>query len=210
MTTGINVATLDKREGVFMDLYAYSQMDILDKIAKKNGIGVARCRGYRLMLDEEPISKDQINEIIKKSEYEAVEEARAAGFVYNSTCLTFDNYQSAWMDRHTDRDARTVRWNTIHGYQRKCCKWYCKQKRKAIELDLGLFNKYAGRDDVLYIHAKEGSWSWSGKWWDYKNQPWFLDACDDYDDPAYCDIFAKIEPLTEEEKNKLKELEEND
>lgn len=43
-----------------MDLYAYSQIDTLDKIAKANGINISRCRGYRLMSDEEVISKKKL------------------------------------------------------------------------------------------------------------------------------------------------------
>ena len=51
-----------------MDLYAYSQIDKLEKIAKENNIKVPRIRGYRLMSEEKEITKEEINEIKKQCE----------------------------------------------------------------------------------------------------------------------------------------------
>ena len=50
-----------------MDLGAYMNIEELDKIAKNNGIEIPRIRGYRLMENEEPLSKEEIKEIQNKS-----------------------------------------------------------------------------------------------------------------------------------------------
>ena len=48
-----------------MDLYAFCQIENLGKIAAANGIDIPRLRGYRYMRDEEKVSQDEINELIK-------------------------------------------------------------------------------------------------------------------------------------------------
>ena len=56
-----------------------------------------------------------------------------------------------------------------------------------------MWNKYVGRENVLYIHSRIG-----GTNWDYYNgneltkQPWFLEKVDNYFDSTYCDIYALI------------------
>ena len=54
----------------------------------------------------------------------------------------------------------------------------------------GMWNKYVGRNDVLYIHSRCG----------YPPEevlkaPWFLDWVSDAFDPTYCTIYAKIKPI---------------
>ena len=51
-----------------MDLYAYSQIENeeIKRIVKANGIEVPRLRGYRLMKDEEPVTKDSIKGNLEK------------------------------------------------------------------------------------------------------------------------------------------------
>lgn len=56
-----------------MDLIAYCQIDDLAELAKSNGIEVPRLRGYRLMKDEAPFSRDEVREICKYSEIHIVE-----------------------------------------------------------------------------------------------------------------------------------------
>ena len=59
-----------------------------------------------------------------------------------------------------------------------------------------MWNKYVGRDDVLYIHARIGGNNWSyfnGN--EITRQSWFLSKADDYFDCTYCDIYAKINKI---------------
>lgn len=51
-----------------------------------------------------------------------------------------------------------------------------------------LWNRYVGRDDVLYIHSRCGE-----GWRKYRDKEWFIDGCLDAFDPTYCDIYARIE-----------------
>jgi hypothetical protein len=62
-----------------------------------------------------------------------------------------------------------------------------------------LWNKYAGKDDILYIHARIGSENWSYYGKEVVGKPWFLEKVDDAYDSTYCDIYAKIKPQVESE-----------
>lgn len=59
------------------------------------------------------------------------------------------------------------------------------------------FNKYCGRDDVLYIHARIGGGNWPSYREEVENQPWFIEKVDDAFDSTYCDIYARIKPVKE-------------
>ena len=86
-----------------------------------------------------------------------------------------------------------IRWDRIHGKKRKILKFEIKKKQRRILKQFEIFNKYVGRDDVLYIHARIG-----GGNWDYfggpelAKQPWFIEKVDDSFDSTYCDIYASI------------------
>lgn len=55
-----------------------------------------------------------------------------------------------------------------------------------------IWNKYAGRDDILYIHARIGGNNWPHYHDQVDTKPWFLEKVDDSFDSTYCDIYAKI------------------
>ena len=191
-----------------MDLYAYAQIPIYEEVAKENGIEIPRLRGYRLMSEEEPFSVEAIKEMKKESEIEVVENlCEGTPFwsenpVFYSICdertdrlkLRYLNakYDSKGVVKYT-----SIRWNRIHGKKRKILKFMIKKKHRAIEKQYGLWNKYAGKENVLYIHSRIG-----GSNFDYYDpnhdtlkQPWFLDRVDDYFDTTYCDFYAKIKPI---------------
>ena len=97
-----------------------------------------------------------------------------------------------------DGDPVGIRWDRIHGKKRKTAKYAIKQYKKAVIDNINVFNKYAGRDDVLFVHARIG-----GDNWNYFNgpsivasHPAFLEKVDDYFDSTYCDIYLKIDPET--------------
>ena len=61
-----------------------------------------------------------------------------------------------------------------------------------------IYNFATDMADVLYIHARLGSCNWSYiVHTDYKNEPWYMESCDDSWDSTYCDIYAKIEVKNE-------------
>ena len=186
-----------------MDLYAYSQIDNLEKVAEANGIKIDRCRGYRLMKDEEPISEDELANIVERSMFGAAEdEVRTVGcFVeYSSNADRRCRKYLICNNKEGYLNVIDVNWKKVHGKLRKRIKFAMKIAKREAFAQYSLFIKYAGRNDVLYIHAKLGSCSWSDiKWWNYKSQPWYLDGCDD-SDRAYCDIYAKINPVEEKMK----------
>lgn len=176
-----------------MDLGAYAQIGDLEQLAESNGISVPRLRGYRLMRDEMPLDLDDfLNGAVKC----AVTHAVGGDFSMNPTWLCFgwkkDYLEKQLLTKGANGNYR-IRWKLIHGKKRKVLKYQIKRFRKLARQQVETFNKYVGRDDILYIHARIG-----GGNWDYfgcrelEKQPWFLEKVDDMFDESYCDIYAKI------------------
>lgn len=198
-----------------MDIGAYIQIEDLSKVAEANGIGVPRLRGYRLMVNESPVSCNEIAESLKSHELDLCERAcRSEPRFHPDSC--WSEYSRATdllrkkycvLETHTEKDSDGreysytevvgFRWHLIHGKNRKALKFAIKKGRKAVVKQLTTFNKYAGREDVLYIHARIGGLNWNDYGGpDLARQPWFLEKVDDYYDDTYCDIYAKIDPET--------------
>lgn len=186
-----------------MDLGAYVQIDELEKVAKENNIYVPRLRGYRLMEKEEPISKDEISEIIKSCEVNVCENLCRSYPLFwdaHSYCTSYDDKTDRLCNYYLMSDIKDgykyfldIRWDRIHGWKRKVLKFEIKKKVRHIQKYFDTWNKYAGKKNVLYIHARLGASSWTD--FDVNKlfqEPWFLEKIDDYYDDSYCDIYASI------------------
>ena len=187
-----------------MDLYAYAQIGDLQAIADRNGISVPRCRGYRLMKSEQFVTAAEIEQMINDQAMYEVHEYLRRGFprgfyriIRKYSEASIRRCRRCMVYRKTERGHEmpvAVRWDKVHGKHRKEIKWIFRRTRKQVHEQYDLFNSYVGRDDVLYIHARLGSTSWT----DEKNkaevicQPWFLSKVDDSFDSSYCDIYARI------------------
>ena len=197
-----------------MDLGAYIQIQDLSKVAKANGIEVPRLRGYRLMAKESAVSSNEIAETLVDHELSICERACCSEprFRPDSNCTEYSSTTDRLRKKYCIYKTRIgtnceggeysykeivgFRWHLIHGKNRKAIKFAIKKGRKAVVKQLQTFNKYAGREDVLYIHARIGGLNWNdygGS--DLERQPWFLEKVDDYYDDTYCDIYAKIDPV---------------
>lgn len=189
-----------------MDLGAYMQIEDLDEIAKRNGIEVPRLRGYRLMKNEEHISQEEIYKMVKDNEPYIVKNLIEATPYWRYNCYWYGSgskteklkknylvYKEIHEDDFTYRKPVKIRWDRIHGWKRKELKFALKKEKKKILTQWNTWNKYIGREDVLYIHARLGSGCWAQEArQDTIYQDWVLDVADDADDMSYCDIYAKI------------------
>lgn len=196
-----------------MDLFAYANIENLDEVAKANGIEVPRLRGYRLMKDQEPYTKEDTQRIMER---EAIDTAEDLCRAYWKTNVNWREYSSetdwickwylipeySWHEGYGKKwygiDKYVgIRWDRIHGKKRKDLKFAIKKAKRAVRQQHETWNKYVGREDVLYIHARMGG----GNWENYEgkkelmSQPWFLDRVDDAWDGTYCDFYAKIKPV---------------
>ena len=181
-----------------MDFGAYLQISDLESIAKSNNINISRCRGYRLMKYEEPVD---INQILNSYDvqYSAIDYVIGSNWRINSSFLIYGSEENEKIKKLCPIKGERIgiRWNLIHGKKRKCLKYILKKYRKNVKEQYSLWNKYAGRNDVLYIHARLGTNNWSGEnHFDYKDKQWYLDSINDYWDHSYCDIYAKRDPDT--------------
>lgn len=197
-----------------MDLGAFVHISDLDALAKANNIEVPRLRGYRLMKDEEPID---YRTTIKHVELQACEyliskswEPKCNCCVYSSATeaeceLLIANYDRHWDCYAPDYDGPEVyvRRELLNEDQLKMLDEQVAKDIKAHKKQYDTWNKYCGRGDVLYIHARIGGANW--KPYDgpkLRKEPWFLAKVDSCDDNTYCDIYAKISvfpEVTEEE-----------
>ena len=188
-----------------MDLGAYVQIDNLEQVMKDNCIEVPRLRGLRLMKDEEKVTDEEMREMYANAETSEVEQACRSGFHMKANWATYswetdilaEYYINFAKKENGSRDHFNpieVRWDRLHGKKRKVCKYRIKKRRKKIKKQFEMWNKYCGRDDVLYIHARIGGGNWNYFNCDkvIKQQPWYLDHCEDYHDCTYVDIYAKI------------------
>ncbi len=195
-----------------MDLGAYIQIADLGKIAEANGIEVPRLRGYRLMSEEAPISREEIERATYDyemhlcdwaccsipafcAESDTTEFSPRTDRIRKKYCMTRTlTKQRADGSMYCYEEMFGFRWELLHGKRRKALKFAIKKGRKEVKRSLETFNKYAGREDVLYIHARIGGRNWlhyGGA--EIEKQPWFLEKVDDYFDSTYCDIYAKIQ-----------------
>lgn len=189
-----------------MDLYAYMQIETLEAIAKANRIEIPRLRGYRLMSEEVPLSPKGYALLFHDCAMEAIDMLCTSAPFWdpNSDCSIFnyrsDHARSYYIQYGRDEDGNrmpvAIRWDRIHGKKRRILKYEIKKNRKRASAQYSLWDKYAGQENILYIHSRMGGNNWAG----YADkevlmaQPWFLDRIDDWWDGTYCDFYARIDP----------------
>lgn len=182
-----------------MDLAAYSRIDDLSPIMYANHISVPRIRGLRLMKGEEPTSKKDLEEAIKDYGLRICVEMCQNNFKHlipHSGIILRKTFKRECKYLYKKGYITTgVKWHVVHGRKRKMFKYAFKRARKLILKSAEPFNRYCGRDDVLYIHARIGGGNWhyyGGE--EIEKQPWFIEKVDDFVDETYCDIYARINP----------------
>ena len=180
-----------------MDLYAYTQIDELEEIMKANDIEVPRLRGVRLMSQEKP----EYNYIPDNLEFNVLEDWIASDFGRDKVFQVYSSWTRELAERlsHVSKidddgdEVRKINWNMLGRKDKKYLKLEIKHRLKAFHKQFETFNKYCGKDDVLYIHARIGGGNWS--YYDgleLSKQSWFIEKVDDAFDSTYCDIYAKI------------------
>lgn len=185
-----------------MDLGAYAQIENFSEIMANNGITVPRLRGLRLMSQEKMISQDGIARTAHDYAMCECENLCESNFRLNSWCFELSERTRRLKQKYLifDENGHTpidVRWDRIHGKKRKAFKYAIKSVTRHVYAQYTLFNRYCGRPDVLYIHARIGGRNWPYYCDEVKNQPWFICKVDDAFDSTYCDIYAAIKPPEE-------------
>lgn len=177
-----------------MDLQAYLNIEDLSAVAEANGIDVPRLRGYRLMALEQPMTEEEIRSM----------EQSMVRYAYKDGCTSIPRFtpQSGWSEFSPLSDwylkkyltpEGDLKWNLIHGKRRKNMKFAVKKKKRAVREECAAWNRYAGREDVLYVRARIGGNNWNYfKGYLLEKEPWFLEKVDDSFDCTYCAIYAKV------------------
>lgn len=183
-----------------MDLGACIQIETLEKIMTDNGIYVPRLRGLRLMKDEEPLSREYFDKKVRFVWLFNCDQACRSNFVMNANWAEYSSETNKiakkYLIHNSDYEYIDVNWSAVHGKKRKLFKYYYRKAKKAVTDNFTIFNKYCGRSDVLYIHARIGGLNWdSYDGPEIAKQPWFLEKVDDGFDNTYCDIYAKIKEV---------------
>ena len=180
-----------------MDLYAYSQIEDLEKLLEMNGIkDIKRLRGLRLMAVEKKVSEVDIKKEIKSNLKYSLEAFFAYKYDPEFSYWYYDDMARFKAEWYLYKDG-TPNWRRLHGKLRKAIKFEIKKNAKKVRAQFEMFNKYVGREDVLYIHTRTGGDNWNYyECYKYLLEPWYLDHIDDCFDCTYCDIYVKIDPET--------------
>ena len=178
-----------------MDLGAYANIgeDTIEQIVKANGIEVPRLRGYRLMKNEEPVDLKEM--WTEKDDIECAIDLCVSRPFWNihPYAKEYSGYTNYIRSLFLYPNDKGIRWNRIHGWKRRVLKTYIHNEKKRKLEQYKIWNKYVGRDDILYIHARIGGGNWKSYFHEVVNQSWFIEKVDDSFDSTYCDIYAKIE-----------------
>lgn len=198
-----------------MDLYAYSQMDDLSDILASTGIEIPRLRGLRLMANETKMTKEElkktIHEMVEGEMSRIIENLVRSSpeWCVDATCTVYNRETDRKVKKYIRKEKRKVvdedgkertktvsyvRWDRLHGKRRKTAKFAIKKIAKRIQATMETFNQYAGREDVLYVHARIGGGNWEyygGP--EVAKHPAFLEKVDDWFDETYCDIYLKVD-----------------
>jgi hypothetical protein len=144
------------------------------------------------MKDEKPITQEELKNITDDTvlswfrSYLGREYIKGIGL-----CYSFNDKKERKYLKTIDK-IDYIDWSKVHGKMRRNLKFAKKYIQKEVKNQWDIWNKYCGQN-VLYIHAKQGSFNWSDTThFDYKDKEWYLDSCDDAYDNCYCDIYAKI------------------
>lgn len=180
-----------------MDIGAYAQIDELESLMKLNGIEVPRLRGLRLMKDEVAITEEKMESRALENGLLACKDLCDSDFRINADWFEWSDRTKRIRKKFLitkDGWPKGIRWQNLHGKLRKLFKFAMKIERKKVFKNMKVFNKYCGREDVLYIHARIGgdNWNYFGGP-EIAKQPWFIEKVDDAFDCTYCDIYAKME-----------------
>ena len=191
-----------------MDLGAYAQIEDLEQVMKDNNIDIPRLRGLRLMKNEEPITRAEMEDHWEWIGVDGCVGVCQTDFKMHCYCYELSERTDKIIDKYMIRNSKGhpigIKWDKIHGKKRKAFKYELRKAREKVLLQDRMFNKYCGRDDVLYIHARLGSGNWGSYNCDnsIKNQPWYLEHCEDAFDCTYVDIYAKIGGTNGEDNSK--------
>ena len=176
-----------------MDLGAYSQIERLSKIAADNGINVPRLRGYRLMSEEKSETEEEAMKAMLDRTFYVDLVTSCPAFAINPYGYELSRRTKRNRKKYLTKDETDLRWDKLHGKKRKNAKYLVKTMTRKTKVQLSAYNRYAGQDGVLYIHARIGGYNWNqygGK--DLEKEPWFLEKVDDAFDSTYCDIYARV------------------
>lgn len=178
-----------------VDLGAYAQIENLSSIMNSNGIRVPRLRGLRLMVNEDPID---IDDVCKNVEIDLVEDLCRCGWNPKANWHNYYWRTDRAIKKYVDYKNNRVRWELIHGKKRRILKTEVKNQVKKYRKQYEMYNKYAGKTGVLYIHARIGGGNWPTYYKDVVGKPWFIERIDDAFDSTYCDIYARIKEVDDE------------
>lgn len=112
----------------------------------------------------------------------------------NTCCYEWSEWTRVLQNYYTDYGQK-VRWDRIHGWKRKVLKTEIHNQKMRYKRQADVFNKYVGRKDIMYIHARIGGGNWPHYYKEVVDKDWFIEKVDDGFDSTYCDIYAKIKEI---------------
>ena len=162
----------------------------LKKLMERNYINVPFPADYEVMTYESPLTDKQIRTCINNHTVCLLEE-RLPDKIKNMRPRVYSVSRSL---PSFDVERLNIHWNlmSIHGRFKKRLKFDIKMSSRNIMSQYQMFNKYAGRDDVIciYSHLRKAD---TDTICELKRQPYFLDRIPHYDgDETYYFVYCKL------------------
>ena len=190
-----------------MDLKAYCQIEDLEHLLKERNIVIPRLRGIDLCKDMKPFDKEELRTLYIYRTEDALEwlTSSCPRWKWDACCSEYSKATDRLRKKYSVRTfigknfkgddcyVYLPNWDKIHGKHRKTLKYGIKYNIRQFETYRVVWDRYAGRDDVIRVHARIGGNNWvpyGGE--ELVKQPWFLEKVDDYYDSTYCDIYIKL------------------
>lgn len=182
-----------------MKTYKYCKSGNYAEVLKEHKIEIHRISEIYFMGDGIKVPEDDVKQAGLEIDVTAIENAccyDGSGYMYDYITRRMCRKHIKNYSTTTSHSEQKPMWETVHGWLRRKAKFEKKKLAKSFKTEVNMFNQYVGRDDVLCVKAKLGSWNWSGRVHsDYKDKDWYLGSCDDWWDKAYCTIYVRVSGL---------------
>lgn len=164
-----------------------------DLIAEVTGTSLISIQDIRFMRDEELYSEESIQDTINRNDMSVIKHLVMSKWSYNPKRFLglFPELFKKYIDY--DRFKKTgkgIIWENIHGKKRRVAKYETKKFHKSIRNQYETYNKYVGRDDVLYFHTILNNEQYNK----LCSSSSYIEDVADWFDPRYRDMYFKADP----------------
>lgn len=164
-----------------------------DLIVEVTGVPLLPIQDARIMKNEEsPYDEDYIQHVIGRNEVAIVEHLIMSRWSSRPKKKLLRSVKLMYKYIDYDKLIKTnngIKWENLHGKKRKIAKYKIKKLRREIRKKYDTYNKYVGRDDVLYFHTIVDTNQYN----ELRHSQSYIEDIPDWYDPRYKDMYFKAD-----------------